>query len=681
MRANAVVRIFLAVLGFWLSISVPAHGLEQGGDACPYGTAGFDGCGQALLQGIYKNSAFFSVGVVTNDCPVSTTNCRNSAPQSGQAPSGYATRPTWNVAGVDYPIGPNSVQLPSISTWAAGTNGCTYYPAGAKLINSKIATNGGWPHTFDGTYYYAISNVLVCTGNGGNNYSINGYTFQDATNGQCANLFIYDTHDTATVKIYNNAWINTVNSAGSAAACSQCALSATNGCQAGGAPSGFITLAYGIETPIDIESNYFNGKWDQPWAAPPSPPTGTNVVGANQLRADFTFKYNWVYHSQVNPLNFTGVPLTGKEHACSTQQNPSWNAGQTLTGWPYDGYNIVIEYNYFEGIGHATGFGHGEIMNWNYAPAATSVADSEGSLSGTMLTTSSNAIQPGSLIFDSGGVITGGVETTSAAAGSGPYTYTVTNPGGFSFSNSNINAYWGNVCELLVNYNTMLWPAASVAGMTTSIYGFNTSASYLRKQGIIEYFSVQNNTIVTNRVGGATTYGGAFRWRTTGGAPNYLQISGLNPNCTNGPPPGSLMNTGSYNIGPNQLVSCSGGVATWSAGCASVRGATCPAIQYHLASGASSINGTSNFTYQVASVSVAEASHATNLNVVTWANNYIDPTGGGGGTLTTYKRVWDIHPSGNMYCQSPVRLAGNVNLLDGSSLNAGSWANIAGTGC
>ena len=227
----------------------------------------------------------------------------------------------------------------------------------------------------------------------------------------------------------------------------------------------------------------------------------------------------------------------------------------------------------------------------------------------------------------------------------------------------------------------MLWPAASVAGMTTSIFGFNTSASYSRKQGIIEYFSVQNNTIVTNRVGGATTYGGAFRWRTTGGAPNYLQISGLNPSCTNGPPLGSVMNSGSYNIGPNELISCSGGVATWSAGCASVRGATCPAIQYHLASGAPSISGTSNFAYQVASVSAAEASHTTNLNAVTWANNYIDPTGGGAGTSTTYRRVWDIHPSRNMYCQSPVRLTGNVNLLDGSSLNAGSWANIAGTGC
>ena len=78
--------------------------------------------------------------------------------------------------------------------------------------------------------------------------------------------------------------------------------------------------------------------------------------------------------------------------------------------------------------------------------------------------------------------------------------------------------------------------------------------------------------------------------------------------------------------------------------------------EYHLASGASSISGTSNFTYQVASVSVAEASHTTNLNVVTWANNYIDPTGGGGGTSTTYKRAWDIHPNRNMYCQSPVRL-------------------------
>jgi hypothetical protein len=84
------------------------------------------------------------------------------------------------------------------------------------------------------------------------------------------------------------------------------------------------------------------------------------------------------------------------------------------------------------------------------------------------------------LIFDFGGVVTGGVETTSAAAGSGPYTYRATNPGAFSFSNSSIKAYRGNVCELLVNYDTMLWPAASAAGMTTSIYGFNNSASYSR---------------------------------------------------------------------------------------------------------------------------------------------------------------------------------------------------------
>jgi hypothetical protein len=73
------------------------------------------------------------------------------------------------------------------------------------------------------------------------------------------------------------------------------------------------------------------------------------------------------------------------------------------------------------------------------------------------------------------------------------------------------------------------------------------------------------------------------------------------------------MNTGSYNnIGPNQLVGCSDGVATWSAGRASVREGDLPAIQYHLASGASSISGTSNFTYQVGSVSAAEAGHTTN---------------------------------------------------------------------
>lgn len=63
------------------------------GGGCPYGSALQDGCGTnsvnsftAPIGGNFRRAAFFTY-----------------APQSGQ--SAYATRPAWNVAGVDYAVG------------------------------------------------------------------------------------------------------------------------------------------------------------------------------------------------------------------------------------------------------------------------------------------------------------------------------------------------------------------------------------------------------------------------------------------------------------------------------------------------------------------------------------------------------------------------------------------------
>ena len=112
---------FLCVAAIDPSVAQPIHGGIANGSipaACPQGSALPDGCASAPAGAVFVNASFFT-----------------TAPASGQGP--YATRAPWNVAGVDYNIGPtiaigsaanpntiNSTNHPTCSwTLEAGGNG------------------------------------------------------------------------------------------------------------------------------------------------------------------------------------------------------------------------------------------------------------------------------------------------------------------------------------------------------------------------------------------------------------------------------------------------------------------------------------------------------------------------------------------------------------------------------
>ena len=90
---------------------------------CPQGAGFGDGCASANANSVVQHSTFFS----------------GYANQSGQS---YATRPPWNVAGVDYPVGHYT---PTASLLDPATNvpsGCSYSPT---------AGPGGGPRLFCGS--------------------------------------------------------------------------------------------------------------------------------------------------------------------------------------------------------------------------------------------------------------------------------------------------------------------------------------------------------------------------------------------------------------------------------------------------------------------------------------------------------------------------------------------------
>ena len=132
-----------------MRIGVGASGTASS-TTCPQGSAYSDGCSGAPVGGNVQYPNFFT----------------SRAPQSGQT---YATRPPWNVAGVDYPVGiPSATVLQDPST-ATLPSGCSY-----------------------------SSNIVTCNGSG--NLTINGYDFSLHN---CIFLDIYGYTGTITIENSN----------------------------------------------------------------------------------------------------------------------------------------------------------------------------------------------------------------------------------------------------------------------------------------------------------------------------------------------------------------------------------------------------------------------------------------------------------------------------------------------
>jgi hypothetical protein len=122
---------------------------------CPQGSAYADGCSGAPAANIYttQHSNFFT----------------GYANQSGQT---YSTRPPWNVAGVDYPVGINAAALPG------GITPTT-------LVDAAVSTGAGVPPGCS----YTLSRVQI-TCQSGSSLVINGYDFSGDNPGDPASVFL-----------------------------------------------------------------------------------------------------------------------------------------------------------------------------------------------------------------------------------------------------------------------------------------------------------------------------------------------------------------------------------------------------------------------------------------------------------------------------------------------------------
>lgn len=165
--------------------------------SCPYGSGYTDGCSAAPAANAdtIQQPGFFS----------------SYAPQNGQA---YVTRPPWNVAGVDYPVGIQSDyagQLKDPST-AALPAGCAFYGGAAPYVNCANVHNlniSGYDfgHTAVGSVQLDIAGGVTGTLTISNDKFFNGKNVDS----QYFGVIIYETNSANVVMKYNYLDGNGVN--------------------------------------------------------------------------------------------------------------------------------------------------------------------------------------------------------------------------------------------------------------------------------------------------------------------------------------------------------------------------------------------------------------------------------------------------------------------------------------
>jgi hypothetical protein len=263
---------------------------------CPY-TGTSDGC-SAGSSGQVQNPTFFGV-------PSSSTP--GYAQQSKQG--AYATRPPWNVAGVDYGVGLPSGQVLAAPVTAGVSNitGCVYSTSAGINTLTCTPTAGNitaGPTVVDGI---SISNAFL----------IAGYDFSGLVGaGQCVRLQIATT--SYPVAIYNNNF--------------------GNGTGCAGASNAYLAqMQNGSTGALWILSNTFDG-------AAPVQTAATNLLQA-YTTGNTTIEFNGFKHTPGRPVSYIG--------------------GNAST--------FVEKYNYFEGWVYLDGSiqGHGETTVITIPAAAT----------------------------------------------------------------------------------------------------------------------------------------------------------------------------------------------------------------------------------------------------------------------------------------------------------------------
>ncbi len=140
-------RTWIASLIFAIAVCAGQSqaGINHGAPTlCPKGSSYSDGCPGAPVGGNFQVSNFFT----------------SYAAQSSQT---YATRPPWNVAGVDYPVGIPAASLPLKDPTTASLPAHCSYSSG--IVTVVCQNDSGAGVTFDG-YDFSLHNCVNLQFNG-----------------------------------------------------------------------------------------------------------------------------------------------------------------------------------------------------------------------------------------------------------------------------------------------------------------------------------------------------------------------------------------------------------------------------------------------------------------------------------------------------------------------------------
>ena len=220
------------------------------------------------------------------------------------------------------------------------------------------------------------------------------------------------------------------------------------------------------------------------------------------------------------------------------------------------------------------------------------------------------------------------------------------------------------VGSFLVAYNTLLSTTTQASNDTTLLW-YSQGVSTVVYTGTN---TIANNVVVANYVGGVNTSGKVsfiVSDITETGPGNVVTIT--DPGTTHVVPGTALQGTG---ITLYQYLGADGsGHPQYSFDCAGVSNPTCPSVGYNLSVGpiltpmseyASNVTGNADM--------LAQNSYDQTLF---WENNYLDPTGTGGGT------IWA--GGGTCYGTPGSSFSGNINMLTGATIT-GYSSNVS-TGC
>lgn len=280
-------------------------------------------------------------------------------------------RPTWNVAGVDYPVGVRQSQVPLKDPTSPVISGCTYCPVATVTSPCGNGTSNS----------FAIP-AVVCTGLGANP-TIQGYDFGTASQAGNSCVALYIESGSGTLTFSDNRWVNTSQN------CSAISTSVSNV---------EINLCDGSSfTKVVVQYNYIDLMNQNDSVGGGLLERGIQCAGTQQGTAPVTFEamYNYVNNDGCDGLigkgmsgtnsgsfmlyNMTDGVFSGNNNACHTHQHWMTPDGGVSIGKLVDAWNTYLtNLNSYGGTAQLwlrTGVNGGETATNTYVENETFVSN------------------------------------------------------------------------------------------------------------------------------------------------------------------------------------------------------------------------------------------------------------------------------------------------------------------